>query len=131
MEINYIFEKLFNYFNVSTIRELSEKINISESTISKWKQRNSINAIKKKCRELGIYNEIFGDLNPININQNIDNKGNNTGLNFGSMNINQDKDLFDEEILTILRSIYPIIENNQIKKDSFVKNLKFWLVENI
>ncbi|WP_323595756.1 hypothetical protein [Aliarcobacter butzleri] len=24
---------------------------------------NSIVAIKKKCRELGIYNEIFGDLN--------------------------------------------------------------------
>ncbi|MCG3671930.1 helix-turn-helix domain-containing protein [Aliarcobacter butzleri] len=61
MYINDIFERLFNHFNTSTIRELSEKINMSESTISKWRQRESINAIKKKCRELGIYNEIFGD----------------------------------------------------------------------
>lgn len=63
MDINDIFERLFNYFQTSTIRELSEKINMSESTVSKWRQRESVNAIKKKCRELGIYNEIFGDLN--------------------------------------------------------------------
>ena len=61
MDINSAFEKLFNYFNVSSIRDLSKKINISESTISKWKQRNSISALKKACRELGIYNEIFKD----------------------------------------------------------------------
>lgn len=131
MDINIAIQKMMDYYNALTMKELAEKIGISQQAISKWKNSNSFTAIKKKCRELGIYNEIFGDLNPININQNIDNKGNNTGLNFGSMNINQDKDLFDEEILTILRSIYPIIENNQIKKDSFVKNLKFWLVENI
>ena len=59
MDINDIFERLFNYFQTSTIRELSEKINMSESTVSKWRQRESINAIKKKCRELGIYTEIF------------------------------------------------------------------------
>lgn len=69
MYINDIFERLFNHFNTSTIRELSEKINMSESTISKWRQRESINAIKKKCRELGIYNEIFGDLNSTIITQ--------------------------------------------------------------
>ncbi|MCT7524889.1 hypothetical protein N5T77_07530 [Aliarcobacter cryaerophilus] len=63
MNINDIFERLFNYFQTSTIRELSEKINMSESTVSKWRQRESVNAIRKKCRELGIYNEIFGDLN--------------------------------------------------------------------
>ncbi|MCT7638474.1 helix-turn-helix domain-containing protein [Aliarcobacter butzleri] len=59
MNISYVFEKLFNYFNVSTIRDLSKKLNMSESTVSKWRQRNSINAIKKKCRELEIYDEIF------------------------------------------------------------------------
>ena len=69
MNINDIFERLFNYFQASTIRELSEKINMSESTVSKWRQRESVNAIKKKCCELGIYNEIFGDLNSkINVN---------------------------------------------------------------
>jgi hypothetical protein len=80
MDINDIFERLFNYFQTSTIRELSEKINMSESTVSKWRQRESINAIKKKCREIGIYNEIFGDLNS-NIN------------NFQNSNINKAFDL--------------------------------------
>jgi len=62
-EISIIFEKLFDFYNASNIRELSKKIDTSESTVSKWKQRKSINAIKKKCRELGIYNEIFGAQN--------------------------------------------------------------------
>ena len=61
MNEDYVFEKLFNHFKVSTIRDLSEKINMSESTVSKWRQRESINAIKKKCRELGIYKEIFSN----------------------------------------------------------------------
>ena len=61
MNAEFLIEKLFNYFKVSTIRDLSEKINMSESTVSKWRQRESINAIKKKCRELGIYNEIFSN----------------------------------------------------------------------
>jgi len=44
---------------VSTIKELGEAINTGASTISNWKQRNSVTALKNKCRELGIYNEIF------------------------------------------------------------------------
>jgi transcriptional regulator with XRE-family HTH domain len=61
--INDIFEKLFNYFNVNSIKELSEKIGLQPSTISNWKQRSSISAIKKKCRELNIYNDIFSETN--------------------------------------------------------------------
>ena len=56
MNINDIFERLFNYFQASTIRELSEKINMSESTVSKWRQRESVKIpvlrdilIWKKC----------------------------------------------------------------------------------
>ena len=58
-EIEEIFEKLYNYYRAGNISELSQKINSSPSTVSNWKQRNSVNAIKKKCRELGIYREIF------------------------------------------------------------------------
>lgn len=59
MNFEIYFEKLFNFYNVSTIKELSEKIKIGASTISAWNQRKSITALKKACRELGIYNEIF------------------------------------------------------------------------
>lgn len=61
-----ILERLFSYYKVASVAELSKQINTSQKTISNWKIRNSISAVKKKCRELGIYNEIFGDINPIN-----------------------------------------------------------------
>lgn len=118
MNFEIYFEKLFNFYNVSTIKELSEKIKIGASTISAWNQRKSISALKKACRELGIYNEIFGDLNQNNVIQEFLKDGHN-------------KKMFDDEILIILKSISPIIENNISKKDSFKNNLKLWLVENI
>ena len=58
-----LIDLLFIHFNVTTMADLAMHISVSQQTISKWKQRNSVNAIKKKCIELGIYNEIFGDLN--------------------------------------------------------------------
>lgn len=58
----FLIEKLLNFYKVSNVAELSNQINTSQKTISNWKIRNSVNAIKKRCRELGIYNEIFGDL---------------------------------------------------------------------
>ena len=77
-----------NFYTVFTMKELSEKIGISQQAISKWKNNNSIVAIKKKCRELGIYNEIFGDLNTQNIqNQIIDTQnGINSFNNFAESN---------------------------------------------
>lgn len=57
----FFIEKLLNLYKVSNVAELSNKIDTSQKTISNWKIRNSISAIKKRCRELGIYNEIFKD----------------------------------------------------------------------
>ncbi|MFY9073147.1 helix-turn-helix domain-containing protein [Aliarcobacter butzleri] len=62
MDINDILERLYSFYKVAGASELSEKINTTQQTISNWKKRNSISAIKKKCRELGIYNEIFGEI---------------------------------------------------------------------
>lgn len=56
-----ILEKLFRHYKVRNVAELSEKIGITQATISNWKSRNSINAIKKKCRDLDIYNDIFSN----------------------------------------------------------------------
>lgn len=41
--------------------ELAKILDTTPQTISSWKIRNSINTVKKKCKELGIYNEIFKD----------------------------------------------------------------------
>ena len=61
--INDLLDDLLSFYNVSNLSELANKMNTTPQNISKWKKRNSVNAIKKKCRELGIYNEIFGDQN--------------------------------------------------------------------
>ena len=108
---------------------------MSESTVSKWRQRESVNAIRKKCRELGIYNDIFCDLNMQNIqNQIIDTQnGINSFNNFAvnKQNIDTKNILQDEEVIKVIKSITPIIEDDKIKKEDFIKYLKKWLIENI
>jgi len=124
MEINEIIDKLFDYFNVSSIQDLSQKMNVSQPTISKWKTRNAISAIKKRCRELGIYNEIFGDLN-----SNINNQTNQTiGDNHGNLsqtgNVytskdNNDLNNIDEAALSTFKRAYSkcVDENGNIIED--------------
>ncbi len=59
--VENILERLYSFYNVTGASELSEKIDTTQQTISNWKKRNSVSAIKKKCRELGIYEDIFGN----------------------------------------------------------------------
>jgi hypothetical protein len=65
MLIDNIFYKLYDYFDVSSDVELAKKLNVSQPAISKWRTRNSVNAIQKKCRQLGIYNNIFGEIEQV------------------------------------------------------------------
>ena len=60
-EAEILIDNLLSYYNVSTYSDLALKIGTTQANISSWKIRNSINAIKNKCKELGIYNDIFGD----------------------------------------------------------------------
>jgi transcriptional regulator with XRE-family HTH domain len=79
-----LIERLMSFFNVFSLHELADKLGISQPAISKWKKTNSIIAIKKKCRELGIYNEIFDDFNS-NVNNLQNSEFNNSiGVNNGS-----------------------------------------------
>jgi len=76
MNFEYYFERVLSFYNVSTLKDLSDITNIPISTMSSIKQRNSITALKKKCRELGIYSEIFEDnhndkLKDVKIEENI------------------------------------------------------------
>lgn len=90
MEINEIFDNLFKFFKVNSISDLSLKLGVSQPAISKWKTRNSINAIKKKCRDLGIYDDIFYNkedittsyINKYNINNKLFNFKRNTLIYF-------------------------------------------------
>ncbi|MDD3009523.1 MAG: helix-turn-helix domain-containing protein [Arcobacter sp.] len=115
-EAIFLIEKLLNYYNLTSLQELAEKLNIKQSSLSSWKSRNSINAIKNKCRELGIYNEIFGDLNT-NIN-NFQNSTNVVGQDFSNnssahhtQNIDN-KINIDENILKLIDTLYSFAKTN-------------------
>lgn len=100
-----LIDKIMDYYRVSTFTELSNLINIGQPAITKWKKNNSINAIKKKCRELGIYDEIFGDENINNISQNLN---------------------IDDNIINLVNTIYGFAkEKNKI--DEFKNDLSLLL----
>ena len=80
--------KLYSFFDVKNNLDLAHKLETTAQTISNWKSRDSVNAIKKKCRELGIYNEIFGDLNS-NIN-NFHNSNINKAFDYSENSHSQD-----------------------------------------
>lgn len=120
-EAVFLIEKLLNYYNLKSLQELAEKLDIKQSSLSSWKSRNSINAIKKKCRELGIYNDIFGDFNSNINNQTIrDNHGklSQTGNIYGTKE-NEDINNIDEAALSTFRRAYSkcIDENGDIIED--------------
>jgi len=53
-EASELINKLKKYYKVGTSQELGEKIGVAKTTISGWKQRNSVNAIRRKIYELGL-----------------------------------------------------------------------------
>ena len=84
-EFEFYFEKMMNFYNCSTIKELAAKINTLPSTVSNWNQRQSISALKKKCRELGIFGDIFSSSVQNNF-QNANLSGAAVGVEIGSTN---------------------------------------------
>jgi len=113
MDASIFIQKMMDFYNVFTINELAAEIGISQQAISKWKKNNALTAMKKKCRELGIYNEIFGDINT-NIN-NLQNSEFNSsiGVNNGnSTNMNSKVNNIDENILKLVDTLYSFAKTN-------------------
>lgn len=112
-DIEIILQKLLDYFDLDNMSQLADKLSVSQPTISKWKSRGSILPIKKICRELGIYNEIFGDSNSkINTFHNTSFSGNSSGVdnsnnkNINSNNNDLDCDDFTKSLFKQLCNVY-------------------------
>ena len=129
-EFELFLEKVFNFYNVSTIKELSVKIDTKESTISNWKQRKSLSALKKRCRELGIYNEIFGNASlqkiESNYGQNAQDVGRDQNFNSKSSKYN-----IDDELLKLIQVAIATVDNNQDKIDQLKSIIKKWMIEQL
>ena len=126
----FLIEKLLNFYKASNVAELSTKINTSQKTISNWKIRNSINAIKKRCRELGIYTEIFGDLSKETNNfHNTNFSGNSSGVdNSNNKNINSSNDDLDCDDFT--KSLFKQLCNVYKDKKTLLQTKLFELIQN-
>ncbi|MEM5570032.1 hypothetical protein [Aliarcobacter butzleri] len=125
-----LIDKILDYYSVVTYSELANKINTTQQTISSWKQRNSVSAIKKKCKELGIYNEIFGDLNSnINNFHNTNFSGNSSGIdNSNNKNINSNNDNLDCDDFT--KSLFKQLCNVYKDKKTELQTKLFELIQN-
>ena len=91
------------------------ELNIKQSSLSSWKSRNSINAIRNKCRELGIYNDIFGDFNSnINTQTIRDNHGNlsQTGNVYGFKENNELNNIDEAALSTFKRAYSKCVDDN-------------------
>ena len=113
-EAEILIEKLLNYFNLTSLQELANKFNIKQSALSSWKSRNSVNAIKKRCRELGIYSEIFGDLN-FSSNENQKNENIDYSRNNASQNIMKSEPNIDKNILKLVDTLCSFAKTMNIK----------------
>ena len=124
-EAEILIDNLLSYYNVSTYSDLALMIGTTQANISSWKIRNSINAIKNKCKELGIYNEIFGDFNSnIQINHSVSGgqiaqtvKGNLTKNN-------QNIDDIDNSTLSLFKEAY-----YKAKESDDIKGFRIHLME--
>lgn len=126
-EAIFLIEKLLNYYNLTSLQELAEKLNIKQSSLSSWKSRNSINAIRNKCRELGIYNEIFGDLNA-DIQQITTISGGQNAQNIHGNQIqdlnNKFPDIDDDVTIGLFIEAY-----RKAKETNDIKGLRLYLME--
>lgn len=114
MDANFLINKLFDYYEVYTISELGDKIGVKQPIISGWKSRNSINPIKKKCRELGIYSEIFASSE---ISQTLHNNyGNNANELHGNQytQTNKSSNGINKELLKLIQLASETLDTEQI-----------------
>ena len=108
-DADILIKKLMVFYNVFTISELSNIIGVSQPSISGWKKYNYVKAIANKCKELGIYNEIFGDSfntftqTGANSTQ-IKNQTNSGGNILNSSSLNKDTNI-DSELLPLFEAL--------------------------
>ncbi|MDX4067885.1 hypothetical protein Q6A87_08490 [Aliarcobacter skirrowii] len=108
-DADILIKKLMVFYNVFTISELSNIIGVSQPSISGWKKHNYVKAIANKCKELGIYNEIFGDsintFSQTGANSTQIKTQTNTGENIlNSSSLNKDTNI-DNELLPLFEAL--------------------------
>ena len=116
MEFESFFDKILNFYEVKSVTDLAEKLNVTRSTVSGWKNRKASGAIREYLfnNDLKALNYIFG-------NENVNNFQNSTnviGQDFSNNSNSQhtqnigNKLIIDENILKLLDTLYSFAKTN-------------------
>ena len=116
MEFESFFDKILNFYEVKSVTDLAEKLNVTRSTVSGWKNRKASGAILEYLfnNDLKALNYIFG-------NENVNNFQNSTnviGQDFSNNSNSQhtqnigNKLIIDENILKLLDTLYGFAKTN-------------------
>lgn len=108
--IDLIFDRLFDYFGVASLQELAPHLNVTAGALSNWKRRGSIAAMKKKCRELGIFDDIFDDETQKYLQQFENNYGNNAQNVYGAQTQTAIASNIDAATMALILEAYKLAE---------------------
>ena len=117
MEFESFFDKILNFYEVKSVTDLAEKLNVTRSTVSGWKNRKASGAILEYLfnNDLKALHFIFGN-EKINNFQNSKNAlaqafgGKNT--NNYNENIQSDNVEIDKNILKLVDTLYSFAKDN-------------------
>ena len=117
MEFESFFDKILNFYEVKSVTDLAEKLNVTRSTVSGWKNRQASGAILEYLfnNDLKALHFIFGN-EKINNFQNSKNAlaqafgGKNT--NNYNENIQSDNVEIDKNILKLVDTLYSFAKDN-------------------
>ncbi len=116
MEFESFFNKILNFYEVKSVTDLAEKLNVTRSTVSGWKNRQASGAILEYLfnNDLKALHFIFGN-EKIN---NFQNSTNVIGQDFSNnsnahhtQNIGNKMNI-DENILKLLDTLYSFAKTN-------------------
>ncbi len=112
-ELIYI---LYRYFNVDNNIDLAKEMSVTKQTISNWKTRDSVSAIKKKCYELGIYDNIFSNTDFSNSTNTVNNNSSIIDNSTNKSVVTSSNDI-PENVLTELNNLFSRIKDINHKKE--------------
>ena len=129
MEFESFFDKILIFYKVKTVTDLAERLNVTRSTVSGWKNRQATGAILEFLfnNDLKALHYIFSSEANINNFQNSNNKVNGFGALIDnsinkSNNKKEENTNIPQSITIELSSLFERLEN---KDEKFVKNITY------
>ena len=122
--IDLIFDRLLDHYGVSTLQELAPHMGVTAGALSNWKRRQSIVPIKKKCRELGIFEDIFDDETQKLLLQLENNYGNNAQNVYGSQSQSATANSVDPATMALFLEQY-----QKAEKEGRIKEFRLHIME--